>query len=104
MLPTSKSSFLLSTTDKNFIALNLNLVNCEDLNRILKFKIFLHKDGQLRAAQVILGYKPISTYFQSPKHMIKAKGLHLTRIDVTVPEFLTRPHSLGTHGVELTAQ
>ena len=103
MLLTSNSSILLSTTDKNFIAPNLNLVNCEDLNEILKFEIFLHKDGQLRAAQVILGYKPISTYFQSPKHMIKAKGLRLTRIDVTVPEFLTHPHSLGTHGVELTA-
>ena len=35
-----------------------HLVNFKDLNRILRLEIFLPKDGELRAAHVILGYKP----------------------------------------------
>uniref|UniRef100_A0A7N2N1U0 Uncharacterized protein n=1 Tax=Quercus lobata TaxID=97700 RepID=A0A7N2N1U0_QUELO len=35
--------------DKHFIAPNFSLVNEEDLNRILRSKIFLHTDGQLCA-------------------------------------------------------
>ena len=46
-------------------------MNFKDLNRILKFKIFLHKDGQFRAAHVTLGYTLISTCFQSLKHVSK---------------------------------
>ena len=42
----------------NTIALAKHLVNFKNLNRILKSKIFLHTDGQLRVAYVILGYKP----------------------------------------------
>lgn len=59
--------------DKQFNAPNFNLVNREDLNRIPQFEIFLHKDGQLPVAHVILGYTPISSSFQSLKHVIKAK-------------------------------
>ena len=35
--------------------------------------------------------------------MIKAKYPRIVRIDVAIPEFLTRPPSLGTYGVELIA-
>ena len=40
-----------------------HLVNFKDLNRILRSEIFLHKDGQLRVAHVILGYKPSTKRF-----------------------------------------
>lgn len=64
-----------------------SLMNFADLNRILKFEIFLYKDGQLQAMHVILGFKPISNYFQNPKHVIKAKDPRLTIIDVAVLGF-----------------
>ena len=64
-------------TDKHFTAPNLNLVNNPDLTRILQSKIFVHTDGQIRAAHIILVYKPISTSFQVPKYIIKAKDPRL---------------------------
>lgn len=90
--------------DKEFIVPNLNLVNREDLNRILRSKIFLHKDGQLCATHVILKYTPISFNFQSPKHVIKAKDPRTTWIDIVVPEFLTSPPPKGIQNVELPDQ
>ena len=67
------------------------LVNFPELNRILRSEIFLHKDGQLQAVHVILGFNPISKRFQSPKHIIKAKDPRLVLIDIIVPSFLTTP-------------
>ena len=40
--------------DKYSTIPNFGLVNEPDLTKILKAKIFLHKDGQLRAAHLIL--------------------------------------------------
>ena len=80
---------LLVFADKHFIAPKFGLVNEEDLNRILRSKIFLHTNGQLRAAHIILGYKPISPSFQAPKYVIKAKDPRLHQINITVPGFLT---------------
>ena len=77
--------------NKQFTAPNFNLVYCEDLNRIVRFEIFLHKDEQLCAVHVILGYKPISFSFPSPKHVIKAKDPRLLLIDIVVPGFLASP-------------
>lgn len=64
-------------TDKYSTIPHLNRVNEPDLTRILKYKIFAQTDGQLQATHVILNYKPISTYFQAPKYMIKAKDPQL---------------------------
>ena len=61
--------------DKYSTTPHFNLVNELDLIRILKSKIFVHTDGQLRAAHIILGYDPISSSFQAPKYMIKARIL-----------------------------
>ena len=82
----------------------MTLVNEVDLTRILQFKIFLHTDRQLRAAHVILGYKPISSSFQSPKNVIKVKDPQLKQINVTVPGFLTGPPPEGTHQAVLPVQ
>ena len=90
--------------DKNFIAPNLNFINEPNLTRILKSEIFLHIDGQLCAAYVILGYKPISSSFQSPKYVIKAKDPRLQQINIVVPGFLASPLLEGTHQVELPTQ
>ena len=49
--------------DKYSAILNLNLINERDSTKILKVEIFVHKDGQLRAAHLILGYDPISSSF-----------------------------------------
>ena len=48
----------------------------------------MNEDGQLQAAHLILGYKPISSSFQVPKCIIKARDPYLQRISVVVPGFL----------------
>lgn len=81
-----------------------HLVNFKDLNRLLKLEIFLHKDGQLWAAHVILGYKPSTKRFQTPKNVIKAKDQRLALIDVVIPGFLlSAPPSEGTQEAQLPA-
>ena len=79
-------------------------MNFKDLNRILRSEIFLHKDGQLRAAHVILGYTPSTKRFQSPKNVIRAKDPRLALIDVAVPGFLlTKPPPERTQDAQLPA-
>ena len=79
-------------------------MNQEDLNRILKSRIFLHKDGQLWATHIVLGYTPISFSFQSP-----TKDPQLVQINVATLGFLASPSlpplppppGKGTHNVAL---
>ena len=52
---------------------------------------------------VILGFKPISRHFQSPKHMIKAKDLRFELFDVAVLRFLTEPPPSSTQDAGLSA-
>ena len=76
---------------------NFNLVNRQSLDKILKAEVFVHTDGQLRAAHLILDYIPISKSFQVPKCVIKAKDPQLQRISVAAPGFLiTGPILEGT--------
>ena len=100
----SSHIFIFVAVDKQFIAPKLNLVYCEDLNKILQFEIFLYKDGQLRVAHVILGCKPISSSFQSPKHVIKVKDPRLPMINVAVLGFIAGPPLEGTQHIDLTNQ
>nr|POE54692.1 hypothetical protein CFP56_25052 [Quercus suber] len=67
---------------------NINVVNIPTLNRILQSEIFVHIDGQLHTAYMILGFTPISTRFQALKHVIQAHGSRLTRIDVAEEELI----------------
>lgn len=65
-------------------------------------KIFLHKEGQLRAAHIILGYKLSTKRFQSLKNVIRARDLHLALIDIVVLSFLlSEPPPEGTQYAEL---
>ena len=77
---------------------NLSLVNKESFDKILHAEVFVHNKGQLRAAHIILGYKPISSGFQALKCVIKAKDPRLHRISVAVPGFLLPEGAPGLEG------
>ena len=63
--------FLDGFADPHAVVPNFDLINQEFLDKILKAEVFVHSDGQLRAAHLILGYTPISKSFQAPKCVIK---------------------------------
>ena len=85
---------LLFTYDKRFFGVfddfadrhatepNINLVNKESLDNIFQARVFMHDEGQLRVAYLILGYKPISSDFQTSKCVIRARDPCLHRISV----------------------
>jgi len=58
----------------------------------------------LRATHIILGYDPISSSFQAPKYVIKAKDPRLHQVNIVVPGFLAGPAPEGTQLVELPFQ
>ena len=62
--------------------------NKESLDKILRVEVFVHDDDQLGAAHIILGYKLISSGFQAPKCVIRARDPRLYHISVAVPDFL----------------
>ena len=49
--------------DKNAAVQNFNLVNQQSLDKILQAEVFIHKDGQLKAAHLILEYTMLSSSF-----------------------------------------
>lgn len=53
-------------------------------------------------AHVILGCKPISSSFQSPKYVIKARDPRLPLIDIVVPGFIAGSLPKGTQHIYLT--
>ena len=79
---------------------SLRLVNKASLDRILQSEVHVNDvDGQLRAAHLILGYKPISCTFQALRCVIRAKDPRLHRINVAyegfvVPEGVPLPTSI----------
>ena len=76
-------------------------MNFDLLNQVLRFEIFLHRDGQLHAVHVILGFKPISNRFQVSKHVIKARDSRLALVNMAVEGFISKPPPEGTQLVEL---
>ena len=76
-------------TNKHATILNINLVNQLSLDKIFKAKVFVHSDGQLRVAHLILGYNLLSSSFQASKCVIKAKDPRLHQISVAALHFLT---------------
>ena len=91
--------------DKHSATLNFGLVNELDLTKILKVEIFVHTDGQLRAAHLILNYNLLPSSFQAPKYVIKARDPHLHQINITVPDFfILGPFPTGVQQVELLFQ
>ena len=74
--------------DKYAVVPNFNLVNQLSLDKILKVEVFIHSDGQLRAAHLILGYNPLLSSFQASKCVIKAKDPRLHLINIVAHGFL----------------
>lgn len=77
------------------------MVNFDLLNRVLRFEIFLHRDSQLCATHIILGFKPISNRCQVSEHVINARDSRLARVEVAVEGFIRKPLPAGTQLVEL---
>lgn len=77
------------------------MVNFNLLNQVLRFEIFLHRDGQLWAVHDILCFKPISNRYQVSKHVIKAKDSCLALVDMAVEGFNWKPPPAGTRLVDL---
>ena len=76
--------------DKVHVAPRLSHVNVLALNYLLRSEIYATEDGQLRAAHLVLGYQPLSRFFQAIGHAIRAGSPRLARIDVSKPGFLAR--------------
>ena len=54
----------------------------------MRSQIFVNNDGQLRAAYLILDYKPLSRSFLDVSNAIRANDYRLACIDVSWPHFL----------------
>ena len=89
----SNCLFFLSSTDKTQVNPRISLINVPALNYLLRSQIFVNDDGQLRAAHLILDYKPLSRSFLDVSNAIKANDYRLARIDVSRPNFLA-PYDL----------
>ena len=63
-------------------------VNIPDLNRVLRAKVFVSEDKQLRAIHLILDFKPLFDKFQDVGNVIRASDPCLAQIDTSVPGFL----------------
>ena len=77
--------------DKYSAIPNFNLVNEPNLTKVLKAKVFVHIDGELRTAHLIFGYNLLSSSFQAPTYLIKARDPSLRQINIVVPGFLVGP-------------
>ena len=82
--------FLAVITDKRHVAPRLNLTNVAVLNYLLRSEIFMSKDRQLRAIDLILDFEPISKTFQEIGHAIRVGDPQINRIDVSRLDFLVR--------------
>nr|XP_023871766.1 neurofilament heavy polypeptide-like [Quercus suber] len=92
-----------STVDKRATRRRLRLINRESLDRILRSEIYVNpSDGQLRAAHLILKYKPASTAFQAPQYVIKAKDPRIHRISVIFEGFIVPEGELIPEGEPFT--
>ena len=78
------------STDKNHVAPRINLTNVLAFNFLLRSEIFVSEDRQLRAAHLILDYKPLSHIFQDVGQAIRAGSSRLAQIDVFKPGFLAQ--------------
>ena len=83
--------------DKHTAVPNFNLFNQPSLDKILKAKVFVLSDGQLRVAHLILDYNPLLSSFQASKCVIKVKDPCLHLVNIVVPGFLNP--GLGPQGV-----
>ena len=80
------------------------MVNREDLETILKAKVFVNEaNNQVRAAHKILEYDPIHKSFAAPKYMIRARDPRLYKITIAEHGFLLPEGSPVPEGIPLTS-
>ena len=80
--------FSATFADKRQVAPKLSLTHVKALNYLLRSKIFVSKDRQLRAVHLILDFEPISKIYQEIGHAIRAGDQRLAWIDVSCQNFL----------------
>ena len=108
-LQVSNCLFFLCSTDKTQVNPRISLINVPALNCLFRSQIFMNDDGQLRAAHLILDYKPLLRSFLDVDNAIKANDYRLACIDVSWPNILA-PYDLPPvdhlvlQGVPLAAQ
>ena len=92
LVVTDLTTILLSDVfaDKNHVTPKLSLINVPTLNYLLRSKVFISEDRQLRAAYLILDYEPISHIFQDVGQALRACNPRLAQVDVSKPGFLAR--------------
>ena len=76
--------------DKRYMAPNFNFVNALDLNKVLRFEVFVSEDRQLRVVHLILDFKPLFDKFQDVGNAIRMCDPPLARIYVSMPGFLAQ--------------
>ena len=68
--------------------LDLRVVHVRDLNFVLRSKIFIHSDRQLRVSHLILGCTPIHKTWQPFNQALSVDSPLLSYIDVRHANFL----------------
>ena len=84
------STYFGCFADKEHVSPKLSCVNVLGLNFLLRSKIFVSEDRQLRAIHLISGYEPLSRIYQEVGQALRAGNPCLVRIDVSKPGFLAR--------------
>ena len=86
--PRTNVTLSLGFANKAHTTPRLSLVNIQALNFLLRSEIYVSADGQLRAAPLILDYKPLTRALVEAGQAIRAGTPRLARIDVSIPGFL----------------
>ena len=86
--------FLFATDDSMFTQ-DIRIVHVRDLNFVLRSEIFMHRDGQLRASQLILGVDPMYSTWQPFNQALIVDSPLLFYIDVRHANFLPSSITVG---------
>ena len=74
---------------------NLSVVHVRDLNFVLRFEIFVHWDGQLRASHLILGVELVYSTWQPFGQALLVDSPLFSYIDVRHANFLPSRFMVG---------
>ena len=74
---------------------DVRIVHVRDLNFILRFEIFIHWDGQLRASHLILGVEPVYSTWQPFRQALLVDSPLLSYIDIRHANFIPPRLTVG---------
>ena len=74
---------------------DIRTVHVRNLNFVLRFEIFVHRDGQLRASHLILGVDPVYSTWQAFSQALIVDSPLLSYIDVRHTNFLPLNFTVG---------